>query len=367
MNRPYSNENSLLRATGERLCRASKLFSSLAGFVLLATSLASSTSAQDQVVLLRGTPVSGTITSVSPTEVSVEVRGRQRKVAVNEIRRVSFREDPPELKRARDKILIGRFDSGLDDLKKVSADDITRPEVKQDLEFYRALCRARLSLTEGGDKSAAAGALLDFAKRNPNSFHFLEAAETLGDLAVGQDDYDDAVRYYKAMGAKAPWPDFKVRAALLEGRARLAQGSFAAARDLFDSVDQYDVDTPEVTRQKQFAVIGKAICLAEEGATDEAQQELRSLISSADPQDTELFGRAYNGLGRCHLKAEQPTDALLAFLHVDILFPGDPESHAESLYHLSHLWNTVNRADRAAAVRRLLDEKYSGSKWSKRE
>ena len=109
------------------------------------------------------------------------------------------------------------------------------------------------------------------------------------------------------------------------------------------------------------------MCLAEQGSHEQAQQVLTDLISQTDPQDTELFGHAYNGLGRCHLKADRPKDALLAYLHVDILFDADPEVHAESLYHLSSLWKTVNRSDRATSVRRLLAEKYSGSKWAKRE
>ena len=54
-------------------------------------------------------------------------------------------------------------------------------------------------------------------------------------------------------------------------------------------------------------------------------------------------------------------------MHVDVLFYSDPEIHAESLYHLSNLWASIKKPDRAAASRNLLQQRYSGSIWAKRE
>jgi len=69
-------------------------------------------------------------------------------------------------------------------------------------------------------------------------------------------------------------------------------------------------------------------------------------------------------LGNCYLKTGKNKDALQAFLHTDILFYADSESHAEALYHLSKLWATEEKPDRATAARTTLRERYSGSVWA---
>ena len=89
----------------------------------------------DQVHTLSGSPTSGVITNETVTYVEIEVRGEKREIPVNEIRRVTFGEDPASLKRGRENILSGNYKAGLDDLKKVSATSLTRTIIKQDYGF----------------------------------------------------------------------------------------------------------------------------------------------------------------------------------------------------------------------------------------
>ena len=83
--------------------------------------------------------------------------------------------------------------------------------------------------------------------------------------------------------------------------------------------------------------------------------------------DAELFGRAYNAHGDCLQKAGKPKEALMSYLHVDVLFYSDPDIHAESLYHLSRLWEETKKPDRAATTQNLLQQRYSGSVWARME
>ena len=65
--------------------------------------------------------------------------------------------------------------------------------------------------------------------------------------------------------------------------------------------------------------------------------------------------------------SNKPKDALMAYLHVDILFYGDSETHAESLYHLGKLWQVAKNQDRAAAAVNLLKQRYAGSVWAEKQ
>lgn len=322
--------------------------------------------AQDQIYLLRGAPLVGRITDMSPDAVTIDVRGSARSIPVKEIRRIGLAEDPPELRRARDDIPAGQWENSLETLKRIDPKKIARDLVRRDLQYFVAYCQGKLALAGGGDKAAAEAALRELVVDDPKTYHFYEAAELLGDLALALESYDNALRYYAAIG-RAPWPDYRMRSALREARVLVAQGKHAEAMGKYDSVLAAPLDTSEAARQKSIAQVGKAVCLAETGQHQEGIRLVEQLIAKNDPQDGELFGLAYNALGRCHVRAKRPKDAVLAYLHVDQLFFSIPEIHAEALYYLSKLWSEVNKPERAAAARSLLRERYAGSVWAKRE
>ncbi|MFV1963932.1 MAG: tol-pal system YbgF family protein [Pirellulaceae bacterium] len=342
------------------------LFFTLTLLVLGSMTLEASAQGQDQIYPHRGSPTTGVIMETSTTEVTVDVRGTQRKIPVNEIKRIAFSDDTPELRRAREDILAGQLANGLGQLKKIDASSIRRDLVSADLQYYVAYCQGKLALSGGGDKAAATEAMFGFVRQFPQTYHFFEAAQLLGDLAAAQQDYDRAVYFYKAIGTKAPWPDYKMLAAVLEARALAAQEKFPEAKSKYEGVMAMSVDTPEATRQKLLAQVGQVVCMAETGQHEEGVKVLEEIIAKNDPQNGELFGRAYNALGRCHLKAQRAKDALLAYLHVDVLFYGTPEVHAEALYYLGKLWNDLNHSERAVNARNMLLERYSGSVWAKR-
>ena len=319
---------------------------------------------RDQVFGLRGTPTSGTITAVSPSGITLQVGSSSKVVPLNEIQRVTFDGEPNELRRAREAAHQGRFEDARAELDKLNVADLRRDFVRQDVEYYSAYLDSRMSLTEGGNKDAALEALLTFVRRHPQSYHFYEAAETLGDLAVALGKNEDAVRYYAAL-AKAPWPEYKLRSAMLEARAQGALQQWDAAQQRYDSVLASELDTPEVHRLKLLATVGRAVTVAHKGHPQEAIETLQGVVAQNDSSDVELFSRAYNALGTCYVLAQQPQEALLAYLHVDLLFFGDPEEHAEALFHLSKLWNEVNKPDRAVTARNMLQTRYAGTAWAR--
>lgn len=344
-----------------------KITSILTPCVLTCLVSISASAEDDQIYMKRGAGISGQIGASKQAKIAIESRGQTQTINVNEVRLVTFADEPQELRQGRARAVGGNFDSALDDLKRVNPAGIEREIVKRDLQFYLALCEGRLALSAGGDKAEATASMLAFVRAAPSNFHFYEAAMLLGDLAVGQGDYASAVKYYGVIASNAPFPEYQMNALLAEARALLAQERFAEAEAKFDSVVGQKSDSPEAKRQKLLAQVGKGRCLAETGSPEEGMELIEKIISENDATDSELFGRAYNAHGDCLRKAGKPKEALMSYLHVDVLFYSDPEIHAESLYHLSKLWATMKKPDRAASTRNLLDQRYSGSAWAKRE
>jgi tetratricopeptide (TPR) repeat protein len=327
----------------------------------------------DQIYLPKGAPARGTIPPDGMTrdKVTIEQTGGPRDIQVNEIVRITFAGEPTDLVAGRNNVLQKNYNQALAELKKLDGQKIDRPFVRQDIEFYKALCQSRLALSEGGDKATASKTMLAFVASAQQNYHFYEAAEALGDLAMASGKWTDAAKYYGPLAtagvtATRPegWPDYQMRANNAIGRALIGEKQYDQALDKFKAVLGSDLSTTEAVRQKNLATVGRAICLAETSKVDEAVTMLKDLIDKNDPQDAVLFARAYNALGRCYLKQNRPKDAVLALLHTDLLFYADAEAHAEALYHLSKLWSDINKSDRAVAARNTLRERYAGSIWA---
>jgi tetratricopeptide (TPR) repeat protein len=317
----------------------------------------------DQLFVGKGAPSRGFITEMMKDHVTLDISGLSRQFDVSEIVRITFKDEPPELNVVRTSVLQRNYMQALADLKKTESQKIDREFIKHDIDYYRALCLCRLTISEGGDKAAATAAMLNFVKSAPESYHFYEAAEVLGDLAMASGKWADATRYYGPI-ANAKWPDYQMRANNAIGRALLAENKFDEALDKFRAVTSGDAVTPEATRQKNLAQVGRALCVAETGKAEEAVAALDDMINKNDSQDAVLFARVYNALGRCYIKLNKPRDAVTALLHTDMLYSSDADAHAEALYYLSKVWSDINKSERAVAARNALRERYAGSFWA---
>lgn len=319
----------------------------------------------DVVHLVTGRQTRGRIDAISATEITLDVRGTSQVIPVNEVRQITFSQEPSTLRRARDMIRNGQLQDALLTLNQIDRDSIRRDEVRVDVQFYSAYCQAKMALTRGADLTAVSVAMFNFIKQNSSSYHYFTAVETLGDLAMALEKYAGAVKFYSRL-SQAPWPSLQMRGALLEARALRGQGNFDQALTKYDEVIAAKLSTAAADRQRDLARIGRAACQAELGQADKGIQSIEQVIDKGDAQDTELFAEAYNALGACYRKMNKPQDALLAYLHVDLLFYQDADAHAEALYYLSDLWAKVKKPQRAVAARSLLKSRYPASRWAKR-
>ena len=176
--------------------------------------------------------------------------------------------------------------------------------------------------------------------------------------------YDQAATYYGAL-ANAPWPDYKLRAAVALGRVLQAQGKHEEAVRQFDTALNTDAKGKAVDMQLLAARVGKAKSLEELGRAKEAIDLLNTAIEQSPAENSLVYATAYNALGGAYLKLKQPEEALYAYLHVDVLYNQLPEQHAEALYHLKDLWTQLNKPDRAKDAAETLKAHYASSTWNK--
>jgi tetratricopeptide (TPR) repeat protein len=304
---------------------------------------------------------------MSPTEVVIEVSGLDKKVPVNEIVAVYYDGEPSALKSARANVQNRAWENALEAVGRIDTSKISRQETLQEVAFLDAFSRAKLALQGSGEVKAAGSKLIGFTRQYPNSYHFFEASEVIGDLLVALGAHGQAETYYQRL-AKAPWPDYKMRAGVAIGKARLAQGKYQEAAKAFEAVLSMSAGTPAAKQQHLAAKLGKAEVLVQTDQSEQAATILQDIIKNAAPENIDLHAGAYNTLGTAHRKAGRTKDALLAFLHVDTLFFQNGDAHARALANLAELWNAegIHQPEKAEQAKQLLLSRYSGSPWAKK-
>ncbi len=307
----------------------------------------------------------GQVVGMSPVGVDLEgTGGATKQIPVNEIQTIFYENDPPELKIAKTRVVGGQYAEALAALERIKEDTV-RPENQQDIDFYTALCAAKLALAGTGKITEAGRMMKAFADANSKSYHYFEASEIVGDLLVAIHQYAQAAEYYARL-EKAPWPDYKMRAGVAAGRALLAQGKIDEAQQTFDRVIATEAEGDLAQSQRLAAKLGKAGALVAAKKPDEAIKMVEETLKTADAEDVPLMARAYNVLGTAYRQSGRPKEALLAFLHVDVLYPSQADAHAEALANLVDLWEQFHKTERANAARKTLEEDYKDSPWAKK-
>ncbi|GEM_PF-220435 len=340
--------------------------------LLLLALLAPGRAGADSIHLKDGKELTGTIPQggITRTEIKIQRAGKTETVPVNQIQWISLdQKEPPALRTVRRLVVNGNYDMALRNFeryKDLDPGNVKDLLVKQEVEFYKALALAGKAL-QSGDENAlkeAGKAMTTFLNNNQGSWHYFEANEMIGRLLSALNRPDRAVEYYAKL-EEAPWPDVKLRGKVLQAQSLLRQKKADQALGQFQQVINQAQGKPELNSLLLSATVGKAEALAAQGKFDQAVPLLEGIVAKASPTDYELRARLYNALGRCHLAANKPREALLAFLHVDLLYHRSAEQHAEALYHLIQLWRKLGRPERADEAHARLMTRYKSSPWAK--
>jgi len=309
----------------------------------------------------------GRIVGMNATDVDFEQASGgtlSKQIPVNQIQAIYYDGEPFQLKNAKKLVSNAGYAEALAELRRIKKEP-DRKEIRQDIEFYKALCTAKLALGGAGKIADAGRMMKSFIDANPKNYHYFEALEIVGDLLVAIRQYPQAMGYYARLD-KAPWPDYKMRAGVATGRALLKQGNSEEAIAAFDNVIGDLAEGPLVETQRTRAVLGKASALNASKKPDEAIKIVEDVLKKTDPENAPLMAQAYNVLGTAQRQAGHTKEALLAFLRVDVLYPAIPEAHAEALSNLVDLWGQVHQTERANQARSILEKQYKESSWAKK-
>ncbi len=150
-----------------------------------------------------------------------------------------------------------------------------------------------------------------------------------------------------------------MNAAVKIGKAQLAEGKAAEALVSFQAVLDNPAQGEAAERRRLAATLGKARCQAAAGKHEEAVAMIRDVIAKGDPEQVEIMAETYNALGLAHRQAGRSKDAILAFLHVDLLYFGSATEHIAALRNLVQLWNEVQKPERADEAAEILKNRYN--------
>lgn len=324
---------------------------------------------QDSIQLIRssggGRTLNGKITGLAPGNVRIQTGQESRDIHPSQINRISFQNQPLEIDRARNQMNSGRFDDALEELQNIS-DSIGREEIKQEIAFLKARAAAEISLRGGGVSSQEAGrAVADFLRDFPESHHFYPATELQGQLLFAIGRFDLAETEFAKLG-DSQWQEYIIRGWFQQAESLIQQKNpdqaAAALRQILD-----DPNTDDLTQNyKLLAKARLALTVAMQGRAGEAIQSLEEIIKVENADNAKLFAYAYNSLGSVYLQQDKIKEAMMAFLHTELLYPNESDPHAEALYQLALIWPKLDQNERANRARNTLKTRYRNSLWASR-
>lgn len=323
--------------------------------------------ADDTIRKNNGEQVKAPVQAVSKEGVTFEKGGKQETLKPFEITAIRFSDAPPTMISIISQVINGGYENAIKSLDGIDAGSLERAESKQELQYLKAYCNGRLALGGSVDVNEAGKQLREFVKAFPDSYHYYPANELLGDLAAAAGKYDAAAGFYKML-ADSSFDEYKTRAGVAIGRARLAEKKYPEALAEFETALSLAEkgSGPAADAAKQSALIGKAACLAETGKPEEGLKVVDEVLAKLPAEEVDLHAQAYLAQGHCYRKMpKHAMQALIAFKHVDVLYFSNAQAHAEALSNLTALWLEMGKQERAVEATELLKQRYPNSPWAK--
>lgn len=313
------------------------------------------------------TPAQGEVTSVTRTEITVKPRiGDPIKIPISDITRVRWDGEPAILNLSRSSEQSGYFDKAIEGYEKARTEYTGDNQyLKDDITFLIARANARAALADPSRLEDAVSKLESFKASNSDSFRFFETLHFLGQTYLAKKDFAKAKAAFDEM-EQAPLKAYQMSARVANARVLFSEGKTNEALALFTTVAGEPATDPTESAARYEALLGKAGCEHKAMQYDQAIQTLETVIADVSPQETALMAEAYLRQGDCYRDQNRIKEAVLAYLHVDVLFPNEKALHPEALYQLARLWAAAGHPQRGAEAEARLTDGYPNNEWTKK-
>lgn len=335
--------------------------------LLLATVTTLPVWSADIITRRDGTRVAGSITGGTKADLTIKPTiGEPVTISSSEIVGIEWDKATAELKLAISDENAGRLDSALQRATKSKSESTEASDLlRLDFDFILARIAYRMAMADPGKLDAAITQLQSFCKTASDHFRYYDATNLLGQLQFAKGDMDGAKATFEQL-AQSPAADYKLAAQISQGRILAAQGQNDQANQAFDAAISTAGNSSAEQARKFEAMLGKARSLLQQNKNEEALPVIEEVISKSPANDTAVQAEAYVLQGNALQSLNRNKEAVIAYLHVDILFPRESGFHAEALYHMSRLWKLVQAPERGLDAEAKLTSAYPNNAWTKK-
>ena len=278
---------------------------------------------------------------------------------------LQFQDAPVELATARVEVEVGAYREALDKLGEIDVaqiDSAAAPMILQEIAWYKAYAATELARAQSGKISDGGRALDSFVKENPNHYRYYEAAGLLADVLATINKPELARAKYEVLQGSDS-KTYQARGKLGLAQLALTSNQLDDARALFQELadDQTLDEKLEGFDARVVAKIGLARVLSAQGEFEQARDALNVALQATPNSATRQQATIYNALGETCAAAERYEEAILAYLHVDLLYPTARVERVEALQALTKLWRQVGRDDRAQETAERLRTRFQAT------
>jgi tetratricopeptide (TPR) repeat protein len=305
-----------------------------------------------------GGRVRGQVQSESPSEVVVQLGANTTRVPTELIQSIRYDGQSPSFALAEARESAGQLAEAAELFKKAAADSAAKPYPLQAALFREAEVLTDLAAIEPDRIKEAKDKLTKFTRDYTNTRHTLAARACLVRIQLASGDFPAAEA---AITELARLPKGAERAAVLRTKLLAGQNKH---KEAIIELDKLIAASPKGSERLRAAQLAKAESLAATKDFAKAEALLRDVIQATPPEDAAGQAPAYNTLGDCLRAANRPKDALLAYLHTDLLYSKDKEEHPRALHQIVLLFRQLKQDGRADDFAQRLKTEYPRSRWA---
>lgn len=303
------------------------------------------------------------IKRMTPDTVIIDRNGMEDAISVGSIENIRFEGEPAEFNVARMNIQNGENEDARTLLSKVKEANLSRDLLKAERDFLLAYSNARIALTGGDVSLAKAAANLDrFLKTYSKNFRVYEVELLLGNMNLQMNKYDEALKHFGVLTKAKDSPILRARGLLGGGQVLIAKKNGKEGEKVFNEVktlvDEGELKEVEAEMQLKYQ-LGLARCYALQGDFDKAVKTATAVIEKASAEDNVTNANAYNTLGvALMMQPGKAKDAIIAFLHTDLMYSSDAVLHREALENMISLWRKLGNDVRARELEARQQQLY---------